>query len=298
MPHPVHQPYVTTTPFSIGLRPITPDHLIEVDDALGRDLALKTELYATDEAAVFRAEPETVVAQGEALDAVLACLKEHHRDLYEIDETGVTIGPTGTRHAFQDFAAAPLKLASLLVQEDLCLMRKGAEGWRLAAASVCFPSSWSLADKFSKPMSAIHDPVPGFAGRMLMVVERIFDNLQIGQAVERFNWSLYTDSHLRHPEPHPELLESLNEIALAERLTVRVERQTLSRLPESGDVLFTIRIHVDRVDALRHHPDREKLAGALKEQVLAMTAEQRRYKGLTVAAERVAAVLDRIASAA
>ncbi|TIU52784.1 MAG: DUF3445 domain-containing protein, partial [Mesorhizobium sp.] len=58
--------------------------------------------------------------------------------------------------------AAPLVQASLLVQEDLILMRRDESGWRLAAGSLCFPSSWSLLEKFGKPLQQIHAPVPGF----------------------------------------------------------------------------------------------------------------------------------------
>jgi hypothetical protein len=47
--------------------------------------------------------------------------------------------------------AMPLKAAALLVQEDLILMRKGEDGWRLAAGSLCFPSSWTLTEKFGRP---------------------------------------------------------------------------------------------------------------------------------------------------
>ncbi len=41
-------------------------------------------------------------------------------------------------------------------------MRRGEEGWRLAVGALCFPSSWQLTEKFGKPMSGIHEPVPGF----------------------------------------------------------------------------------------------------------------------------------------
>ncbi|MCW2306134.1 heme-dependent oxidative N-demethylase family protein [Rhodobium gokarnense] len=323
----VRKPYLTTKPFSIGLKPIGPEAIVEVDDCFAHDLAEKGALFAADEAAVFRAEEGTLAAQAEILKVVLASATGQRPGLHEMDRDGVTVRPravlgevgingrsgvgrparhrgaeaaahSADRHYhFSDFADAPLKLAALLVQEDLCLMRKGDEGWRLAAAAVCFPSSWQLADKFAKPMGAIHDPVPGFAGRMLTVVERIFDNLAPGSAVERFNWSLYTDTKLRHAEPHEEDMAALTPAELAEKLAVRVERQTLMRLPETRDILFTIRIHVDPVAAVRAHPEREKIATALAEQLAAMTPEQLRYKGLTRAAPAIHALLSDIAGA-
>jgi len=32
------------------------------------------------------------------------------------------------------------------------------------------------------------------------MIERIFDNLQIGMPVERFNWSVYSDDALYHDD--------------------------------------------------------------------------------------------------
>ena len=45
---------------------------------------------------------------------------------------------------------------------------------------------------------------------------------------------------------------------------IRVERQTLRKLPVSGDILFTIRIYLDPMAVLRSHPDRAALARLLR----------------------------------
>jgi dimethylamine monooxygenase subunit A len=63
---------------------------------------------------------------------------------------------------------------------------------------------------------------------------------------------------------------------------LRVERQTLRRLPETGAILFTIRTYVHSLaDALPHQPDRERLAAALE----AIPDDVRAYKSLTEVAE-------------
>ena len=60
-------------------------------------------------------------------------------------------------------------------------MRRGADGSRLAVASLCFPSSWSAAEKFGRPVDEIHGPVPGFgpASRPAGLIARMFDNLRL-----------------------------------------------------------------------------------------------------------------------
>ena len=293
-----HAPYADarSRPFSIGMRPLSPLGLFEVDADYADYLAEKKALLETKRDAVFRAEADTLAAQALVLDRVLDDLVTRHGELVETDGNAVTVTPLDTRYAIGDFAAAPLELASLLVQEDLCIMRRGEDGWRLAAASVCFPSSWPLAEKFSRSMDAIHAPVPGFAGRMVTVIERIFDNLQMDGPVERFNWSLYADPELHHPEPHAEKFDALDDEALAAALTVRVERQTLSRLETGDDILFTIRIHRDPLSAFATHPQRTDLATGLKTQILAMSDDQLAYKGFSRVRDRILAILDRMAA--
>ena len=72
---------------------------------------------------------------------------------------------------------------------------------------------------------------------------------------------------------------------------IRVERQTLLKLPGSGDILFTIRVYVDPVAAFRHHPDGAGMAVALAEQIEGLNEGQARYKGLLADRPRIVAAL-------
>ena len=57
----------------------------------------------------------------------------------------------------------------------------------------------------------------------------------------------------------------------------RVERQTLRRLPQSGDILFTIRTFIDPLSSLEARPD---LAAGLRGAVADMPEGMQRYKSL------------------
>ncbi len=259
---PAHTPYDgSAKPFTIGLKPLDPATWIEIDDHLEAYLAEKERHFAERPALVFAEEAQTRDAQQEALELLVSHLAAHHADSHAIDTAAVTIG--AHRHVALDSAEPPLKTASRLVQEDLVLMRRGERGWRLAAASLCFPSSWSLAEKFGHPIEDIHTPVPGFGRgtRTALLINRIFDNLKPGQPVERMNWSLQADDALHKPMSSFQR----NERAAARPARfacddpsagafIRVERQTLRRLPASGDILFTIRIHLDRCACCKRIP--------------------------------------------
>ncbi|MFB9982726.1 DUF3445 domain-containing protein [Mesorhizobium kowhaii] len=303
---PTHTPYDDSSKlFSIGLKPLDPADWIEVDDHLLPYLAEKRRLYAEIPERVFVEEDGTRDAQQEVLELLGAHLPERFPDTYRRTAAGVEA--VGTESHFtipSGLGDAPLVAASLLIQEDLILMRRNDSGWRLVAGSLCFPSSWLLVEKFGRPLQDIHAPVPGFGPgtRPAELINRMFDGLQ-GQAVERYNWSIQSDNALYHP---------LSDLQRTDRATnrpsrfpdgdvgahafIRVERQTLRKLPVSCDILFTIRIHLDPLAVLARHPDRAKLAASFAAQLEALDLAQLDYKGLTSDRDRLIAVLNHMAN--
>lgn len=259
----LHTPYDgRAQPFSIGLRPIDPASWIMPDPRRDIELAEKARLLAERHDVVVRERADTRPAQEE----LLALIARHLG--HKADDRPLQPEP-------------PIVTAARLIQDDLVLMRKDYDGWRLAAACLCFPSNWSLAEKFDMPMETIHEAVPGYAGQMAARINRIFDHLPTDQIVERFNWSINHDDVLHHPESKSghRPWHGLGD-RLLEQVFVRVERQTLRRLPVAQDIVFTIKIHVDPLSAFRGHPDGKALALALRAQLVALDHDQLAYKNL------------------
>jgi hypothetical protein len=307
LPHfPAHTPYDgSSTPFTIGLKPLDPAAWIEVDGYLEAQLAEKGRLEAEHGASVFAAEPGTEAAQREVLSLLIEHLPARFPEIYRRAGDTMYVASSGRAVDLTKPGLPPLKIAARLVQEDLVLMRRGENGWRICAASLSFPSSWSLVENFGKPLREIHRPVPHFGPgtRSDDLIERMFDKLQ-GQLVERFNWSLQPDAGLYKP------LSSMQRDDRAEKAVsrfpgvdaasvafIRVERQTVRKLPVSGDVLFTIRIHLDPMSALRAHPERARIAASFAGQLAALERSELDYKGLAADRDRLVTALEAIASA-
>jgi hypothetical protein len=304
MTGPAHTPYDgSATPFTIGLKPLDPATWIEIDRYYEAYLAEKDRLIAEHPGDVFAAEPGTEDAQREVLELVADHLTRHRSGISPGAADRDFIGERLRRFGGSD--EPRLQIAARLVQEDLVLMRRSDDGWRLVAASLCFPSSWSLAEKFGRPLQDIHNPVPAFGpgSRMATLITRIFDNLRIEQPVERLNWSLQEDAELYHPRSKSQrdarierdgttLLGALP----AEAAFIRVERQTLRKLPASGDILFTIRVYLDPIAVLKRHPRRAELASSFADQLAALDQGQLAYKGLTADRDRLIEELRAVAS--
>jgi hypothetical protein len=298
---PTHTPYDgSSKPFSIGLKPLDPDTWLEVDEHYEAYLAEKARLYATVPEKVFVEEEDTRAAQQEVLDMAIGHLSTHAARLFPIPTEQAALAE---RLQFENTTEAPLRAASLLVQEDLILMRRNVAGWRLAAGSLCFPSSWSLLEKFGHPLQDIHKPVPAFGPgtRMAELINRMFDSLKVEQPVQRWNWSVQANRDLYHPLSNVQRTERAEKRPSkfpngeVEAAVIRVERQTLRKLPVSGDILFTIRIYLDPLPVLRRHPDRAVLAKSFAAQVAALEEPQLDYKGLTADRDNLVTRLEEIA---
>ena len=209
---------LTGAPIAMGVRKLKDQPWLYIDEHRDFELKLKAELTKAGNKEVFLARPDTKSAG----DAVVAL----------IEGTGVELTGTG---------AHPLERSGLSVQEDLCLIKKADEGWRLEAASLCFPSRWRLADKIGRNMAAVHGPVEGYEEVLEKKVTAFFDRLG-PEPVWRRNWFVHPDDSLYQPDRPVRGDPIIPSSDVREKLFVRSERQTLRALDLPGWILFTIRV--------------------------------------------------------
>ena len=272
----MHTPYDGSSKlFQIGLKPLDPATWLNVDKHFGAYIAEKHRLYTEETANVLVSAPESTAAQQEVLELITDHLSQHVRHPSERRDEGIR--------------GSAIATAGLLIQEDLVIMQKLGEDWCLTAASLCFPSAWNLHEKFMRPMQEIHGPVPGFGPgtRNASLINRMFDNLRVEQPVIRWNWSLYGDNRLYHPASDNQMKNRFGEGRIDGRVFMRLERQTLRKLPKTGAILFTIRIYIDPLEVLATHADGKALAQAIADQLDALTAEELGYKGLVGEKQRL-----------
>jgi hypothetical protein len=276
---PKYTPYDNAIkPFSIGLTALDPDHWIEPDGDLDAFLTEKQRLCRENLDQIFYSEDTSHAAQQECLDILVSHLLARHAGVYR--RQGDVLHFTGRTVDLADRATVPLMRAGSLVQDDLVILEKRDAGWHLAAGYVAFPSAWSLPEKAGLPMEGVHAHVPGFSGgtRNATMINRIFDNLQPDLPAVRMNWSIYPSGDLFWPPERGARAEKA-EFSAASNF-IRVERQTLRRLPQTGGIVFTIRIYADPLARLKALPDDGRTARALADKLMEFSPEQLAYKGM------------------
>lgn len=172
----------------------------------------------------------------ERYDAVVACRDDGHEVAQEAAE--LVLGWLGTSTTRTGIDA--LVDAALAVPDDLTVLRSlpdgDAEQLPFVAGVVCSPSRWRLTEKIGLDMLAVHKPVALYAEHIGAAVDTTLTRLSPEKPIWRSNWTLEDHPALFQPQsPQQPLVQHASE------LWIRIERETLRRLPRTRGVLFTIR---------------------------------------------------------
>lgn len=275
---PGHRPFLSDyPPLSMGIKALDIASWIEVDDQFDHQMAVRRRLLDQRPLDVVDALPGSEAGQDELLARLLQHLAIHVADRYQVRPEGVEERKSGALLTLLPEAHAPLMLAGRLIQEDFCLLQHRSSAYHLVAAVLCFPAHWRLRNKLGQPLIDIHAPVPGFADQLGKPVNRLFERLDSQHPVQRLNWSLVDTTDLHLPPSHRTAHIDVTADNAGEKLWLRVERQTLLRLPVSKDIVFGIRTHLTRLeDAVDSKASALALIGKLETMPEAMA----RYKNL------------------
>lgn len=226
-----------------GISPLEPSRWMWVDEAYRAQMARKAEILAAYRDAVVMQDAMADQAAAELLQAVVAHMLADHTGFMR---AGNEIRCPDGRQV--DLRGEALVVLSQLVQSDLCILQKpdGSDEHILTAGILAFPASWRLSEKFMRPLTGIHVPVKSYDDNVAKRVQRLFDGIQTGRPLWRYNALWYEDPELYQPrsgdEPRP--------LSGPRGPYMRSERQTLLRLPLSGAIVFGIHTFVLRAEDL------------------------------------------------
>ena len=272
----------------LGLRPrqescwLPRDNLFGIDTERDEQIRQKQHLFAHNHADIFAAFPSASAASKEMLHMVCDHITAYHNaPLPDIDPT---------QH--------PLEAAARLVPEDLLLLAPRRQNnsddpsWHLEAAALAFPAHWVLAEKMGHPMQMIHQPVPHYDERLARPVDRFFTAMKIGPISSRMNWSLQIGKDLFTPRRISRKAAANNDDF--HQLFLRIENQTLRKLPDTGYIVFTIRTHM--LPMTLWQDDRDALQ-SMSDMMQNMSPATKLYKGVPLYEPLVRRALARLDSA-
>lgn len=220
-----------------GIQPLDGPDWLTVDDAYAGQMAERDRLLADHQDDVLAGLQMAEPAAQELLDHTLGLLSRRARFVLS---DGHVQRPDGRTVSIR--RDHPLKTLGHLVAEDLCILQKIGEEHILSAAVLCFPASWTLAEKIGRPLSALHGPVKTYDPVLATRVQRLFDGVRVDQPIWRANLLTYSDPDLFQPRRENDRRRVEKGTAAYERS----EKQVIFRLPETRAVVFTIHTAVAR----------------------------------------------------
>jgi hypothetical protein len=238
---------------------------------------------------IYVEEKDSIAAQQEVVDLFLEYLPRRYPEHYvynkELNTIHVNCIDT-TFHVKDWYDTRPLELCERIVQEDLVLMRpptNANESYRMAAAAVVF-SFVDLPEKFGQPVEFLHAPVPGYEKHIRKSMNFSFSKLKVEQPMWRNNWGISPSGDLDKPLYGSALAQDQRAMS-ADAVTaetikskfLKVEYQTIRRLPKSQYLLFTINTMSEPVYELEKVP---MAASCLAASIRGMSREMRKYKGI------------------
>lgn len=154
--------------------------------------------------------------------------------------------------AFPPTSRPPLEQLALAVPEDVLLLWRDHEHWRLIGGALLFPNQWTLDEKLGRTVADIHSPVDGYHEILERRVGQFFDRLTVGRPVWRRNWFVHDvpDFHQPVRSDHRPISDP-DEVP---SLWIRSEWQTLRRLAFSGVIVFTVKTQVASMAQLAARP--------------------------------------------
>lgn len=214
-----------------GIAPLTLQDWLIRDDAFAGQMAVRDRLLASRRPEVLALDPSAREPAEELLQLAV--------DLAYPGAGDPIARPDGASVAIE--RDDPLGSLGRLFQEDFCILQKQGSEHVLTGAVLCFPASWTLAEKFMRPLIGIHRPVESYDDNIAQRVQRLFDGVRAGRPMWRSNALWYNDPALFQPrsesdtrdQPDPDTARFL-----------RCERQSILRLPQSGAVVFSIHTFV------------------------------------------------------
>jgi dimethylamine monooxygenase subunit A len=146
---------------------------------------------------------------------------------------------------------------------------------------VCFPSGWSLPEKYQKPLLLVHGPVPGLNEELGPQIDRMLSSIRPDDCYQRMNWGLSSSEMLsQHPNRPVQRISSEFDPATT---YVRIEWQALTALDDLR-LLFGIRIHHFSLEEARLN---DQLAGAMSIHLKTMPEGMAKYKRIEQCRDRL-----------
>jgi hypothetical protein len=232
------------------------DFWLELESNYVKKVRQRQGLFQEYGKSTLQALPGSEIATKELMEMVLQFLCARYPQYFRLENATFHNGLLGTQTDLK--VMEPLHVLLNNVPEDFAVMiRNPDDGTYSFRAGIIMSSlGWNLGSKIGLKLHEIHAPIPDYKEKMQFSMDRYFSKKPTDKAIQRGSWGLEINQPLYMPpgDPHEKLRDRQDQSHTIERCHLRVDWQTLRRLPLSGSIIFNFKGLFTPVTEFRDEP--------------------------------------------
>ncbi|KAI9665149.1 MAG: hypothetical protein M1831_002159 [Alyxoria varia] len=243
---------------TMSLMKLDTDFWLELEKSYKSRIAQRKSLNANNPKLVLQTLPGSELACKELMEMCLQFMVARYPHYFSLDLQYKDDGRSGeTTHAVFNNGILgtevdlkttdPMVVLLENVPEDFGVMLRNPEdgGYYLRAGLICSALGWNVDTKIGKRLNEVHEPVPDYAEKMRFSMDRFFAKFPTSKPIQRGSWGFEIDEPLFMPPGDPHEAYRSYQLDPAQlpitRCNLRVDWQTLRRLPLSGAIIFNFK---------------------------------------------------------
>ncbi|TWU71268.1 hypothetical protein ED733_000274 [Metarhizium rileyi] len=236
---PFRWPYHQTMSF----KKLDSDYWLELESTYRERIIQRRDLYAQHGEDILQALPGSELACKELMEMALQYLSIKYPQQFEVRDDVFVNHILNKKHELS--VTEPLRVLLEHLPEDFGItMRDEKTGrYHLRAGMICSSLGWKLGQKIGMGLASVHQAVPSYKEKLAFSMDRFFTKMPTSSPIQRGSWGLEIGQPLFLPTDHPDWgnrdfqSKSLRE----DDIYLRVDWQTLRRLPMSGAIVFNFK---------------------------------------------------------
>lgn len=281
--------YQTMSIFKLDL-----NHWLDMDKWYIRYIEEKKRIFTDYGKEYCDSLPDGEDACEELLETIVDHMLTRYPSLFKKTETGIRNLITDEHiDLSKPYKLHPLHYIGKLAKEDFYLVKKRDDGRHyLVAAAVPFPGGYfTVQDKIGQHLDTIHKNVPYYNEKLKVSMERWFARMKPTDPVERASWYITWDHELLCSNVYTYTPGQDVPPIPFEKFTVRIERQTLRRLPKTNAIIFTNHPVFYTIDEMKDEP---MIPSILKKVIQEAPEKIINYKNFKVVEPHIIPYLDKL----
>ncbi|KAL4941597.1 hypothetical protein BDV06DRAFT_178407 [Aspergillus oleicola] len=229
---------------TMSLTKLEPNWWLELENTYKSRITQRKSLYAIHGPGVLGALPGSELACKELMEMAIQFLCARYPAYFSLINNKILVNKIlGTETDV--YSKPPLEILMDNIPEDFGIMLRDDESgnYFLRAGVICSSMGWNVQSKVGLQLHRIHDDIPDYKEKMQFSMDRFFTKLPTDKPIQRGSWGLEIGQPLHMPpgDPHEKLRSVQDPNLKLEDCHLRVDWQTLRRLPLSGAVVFNFK---------------------------------------------------------